>query len=67
MAFDQTTAHRAAQEMKRSGGDFISRLGATFMHADLKNQRRMYEAFQPEFDQYYEYYLAREQRDAQHG
>lgn len=62
MAFDYNTAHRAAQEMKRSGGDFVGRLGELYFHADLKNSRRLYEAFQAEFDQYYTFYQEREAR-----
>lgn len=59
MTFDFTKAHRASQEMTTSGGDFVDSLGRCFFKADLGNARKLYDAFSPLFDQYYERWVAK--------
>lgn len=63
--FEYYYAQKAAIEMKRSGGDFIGAIGAAFIHADLTNGRRLYDAFPHEFEKFHEYALEREKREAQ--
>lgn len=53
MAFDHTQAHRAAQMMDKAGGDFLGAIAKAFFKADMSNARKMYEAYQSYFDQYY--------------
>jgi hypothetical protein len=56
--FDYFKVQKAALKMMNSGGGFMSQLGRTFTRADESNARKLYKAFQSDFDQFYEIAVA---------
>lgn len=61
---NQEQTEQAAFAMRVRGGSFIQRIGEAYMHADPRNQGRLYGAFEREFEDYYATYCGIKNKEA---